>query len=101
MVINTKGEKKVIEIPIISIRPCKNQARVYFKRDEMQELAISIRENGILQPLTVRRVSKNEYELIAGERRLRAASMCGMKSCLLYTSPSPRDVEESRMPSSA
>ena len=80
MVINTKGEKKVIEIPIISIRPCKNQARVYFKRDEMQELAISIRENGILQPLTVRRVSKNEYELIAGERRLRAASMCGMKS---------------------
>ena len=72
MVINTKGEKKVIEIPIISIRPCKNQARVYFKRDEMQELAISIRENGILQPLTVRRVSKNEYELIAGERRLRA-----------------------------
>lgn len=80
MVINTKGEKKVIEIPIISIRPCKNQARIYFKRDEMQELAISIRENGILQPLTVRRVSKNEYELIAGERRLRAASMCGMKS---------------------
>ena len=39
MVINTKGEKKVIEIPIISIRPCKNQARVYFKRDELQELA--------------------------------------------------------------
>lgn len=79
MVINTKGEKKVIEIPIISIRPCKNQARIYFKREEMQELAISIRENGILQPLTVRRVSKNEYELVAGERRLRAASMCGMK----------------------
>lgn len=80
MVINTKGEKKVTEIPIISIRPCKNQARVYFKRDEMQDLAISIRENGILQPLTVRRVSKSEYELVAGERRLRAASMCGMKS---------------------
>lgn len=80
MVMNTKGEKKVVEIPIISIRPCKNQARIFFKRDEMQELAISIRENGILQPLTVRRVSRSEYELVAGERRLRAASMCGMKS---------------------
>ena len=60
MVINTKGEKKVIEIPIISIRPCKNQARVYFKREWMQGVAISIRENGNRPPLTVRRVSKNE-----------------------------------------
>lgn len=80
MVMNNKGERRVIELPIIAIRPCKNQARVYFKREEMQQLAISIRENGILQPLTVRRVSKTEYELIAGERRLRAASMCGMKN---------------------
>lgn len=77
---NNKNERKVIELPIIAIRPCRNQARIYFKRDEMQQLAISIRENGILQPLTVRRVSKTEYELIAGERRLRAASMCGMKN---------------------
>lgn len=80
MVMNNKNERRVIELPIIAIRPCKNQARVYFKREEMQQLAISIRENGILQPLTVRRVSKTEYELIAGERRLRAASMCGMKN---------------------
>ncbi len=78
MVMNNKNEKKVVEIPIIAIRPCKNQARAYFKREEMQQLALSIRENGIIQPLTVRRVSKTEFELIAGERRLRAASMCGL-----------------------
>lgn len=79
MVMNNKNEKKVVEIPIIAIRPCKNQARTYFRREEMQQLALSIRENGILQPLTVRRVSKTEFELIAGERRLRAASMCGLR----------------------
>ncbi len=79
MVMNNKNEKKVVEIPIIAIRPCKNQARIYFRREEMQQLALSIRENGILQPLTVRRVSKTEFELIAGERRLRAASMCGLR----------------------
>ncbi len=50
-----------------------------FNEDELAALSNSIEENGILQPLTVRKVTSSEYELIAGERRLRASVMAGMK----------------------
>lgn len=78
MIMSLKNENKVIQLPIVQIRPCRTQARNNFKRDELEELAQSIRENGILQPLTVRKISQTEYELVAGERRLRAANMCGI-----------------------
>ncbi|MDP4120454.1 MAG: ParB/RepB/Spo0J family partition protein [Bacillota bacterium] len=73
----TKEENKVLDIPILQIRPNKTQPRQYFNEEELKNLAQSIAANGILQPLTVRRISQNEYELIAGERRLRAAVMAG------------------------
>lgn len=74
-----KNENKISDIPIIKIRPNKAQPRKVFNEDELAALSNSIEENGILQPLTVRKVTSSEYELIAGERRLRASVMAGMK----------------------
>lgn len=74
-----KNESKITEIPIIKIRPNKSQPRKQFSETELVSLSHSISENGILQPLTVRKVSAMEYELVSGERRLRAAAMAGQK----------------------
>ena len=68
---------RVLYLPLGSIRPNPAQPRRVFDPAGLQELADSIREYGILQPLTVRR-RENGYELIAGERRLRAAGMAGL-----------------------
>ena len=74
-----KNENKISEIPIIKIRPNKAQPRREFCEQELKALSLSIEENGILQPLTVRKVSASEYELIAGERRLRASVLAGLR----------------------
>lgn len=68
-----------MDIPIRQIRPNQSQPRKTFKDEELNSLAASIEENGILQPLTVRRLNLQEYELVAGERRLRAAVIAGLK----------------------
>lgn len=69
---------KVVELSVDDISPNPHQPRRDFPESELSALSESIRLNGILQPLTVRRVGENGYELIAGERRLRAAKMAGM-----------------------
>ncbi len=61
------------DVPTGSITPNPNQPRVHFDEDALNDLANSIREIGVLQPLLVREVSAGKYELIAGERRWRAA----------------------------
>lgn len=65
--------------------PQPRPARRYFDPDGLSELADSIRAHGILQPLSVRRKGGGRYELIAGERRLRAAMICGLEQvpCLV------------------
>ena len=68
---------RVVFLPPRSIRPNPSQPRKVFREDALAELSDSIRQHGILQPLSVRRVG-NTYELIAGERRLRAAQMAGL-----------------------
>ena len=73
-----KKDAVVYQIPIEKIRSNPYQPRRYFQRAALEELAASIREYGILQPLTVRKMSGGYYELVAGERRLRAAEMAGM-----------------------
>ena len=80
-----KSENKVLDIPIIRIRPNKTQPRKNFDEDELLSLAQSITANGILQPLTVRKLNETEYELIAGERRLRASFLAGLSTvpCVL------------------
>jgi ParB family chromosome partitioning protein len=74
---------KVIEVEVSKIVPNPAQPRVIFDDYELSQLAISIQQNGVLQPLTVRRVEGGsesdtaKYELIAGERRLRASKLAG------------------------
>lgn len=75
----SKDGNKVVDIPIRQIRPNQSQPRKTFKDEDLNSLASSIEENGILQPLTVRRLNLQEYELVAGERRLRAAVIAGLK----------------------
>lgn len=65
--------------PIAFIQPNPYQPRKVFNPDELESLAASIKEKGILQPLVVRRIADNHYELIAGERRLRAAQMATLE----------------------
>lgn len=68
---------QVLLIPSDSIFPNPNQPRKVFDQSELVNLAISIRMNGILQPITVREV-ENGYELVSGERRLRASKLAGL-----------------------
>ena len=68
---------RVVFLPPRNIRPNPDQPRKHFREDALQELAESIRHHGILQPLTVRRVGAF-YELVAGERRLRAGQLAGL-----------------------
>ena len=69
----------VLELPILDIRRSPYQPRRDFKEDELRELADSLRNNGLVQPPTVRRNKDGKYELIAGERRLRAALLAGWR----------------------
>lgn len=73
-----KTENKILSIPQGDILPNPNQPRRRFDYDELEGLAQSIRANGILQPLLVRTLENGKYELIAGERRLRAARLIGL-----------------------
>ena len=76
---------RVLFLPVRDIRPNPNQPRTTFSLKGLEELSASIREHGILQPLTVRRAEDKGYELISGERRLRAAKMAGLDTvpCIL------------------
>ena len=65
------------EIPVSTIRPNRYQPRRDFKADELAELEASLKATGLLQPITVRPIGENSFELIAGERRLRAATQLG------------------------
>ena len=79
-------ENKVLNIATIQIRPNRTQPRRNFDEEELRSLSRSIVENGILQPLVVRRINNTEFELIAGERRLRAAVMAGLSKvpCVIH-----------------
>ena len=68
-----------LEVDIESIKPNRKQPRSIFNDEELSELAASIKEIGILQPPVVRKVGENQYELIMGERRLRASKLAGLK----------------------
>ena len=72
-----KTEAAIQEISIVSIRPNREQPRHKFREETIQELANSIREQGILQPIIVKK-SGATFELVCGERRLRAAQKCGL-----------------------
>ena len=66
-------------LPIYKVEPNKDQPRQDFDEEELQALADSIAEHGVIQPLTVRELSSGYYQIIAGERRWRAARLAGLK----------------------
>lgn len=73
-----KANTQIQFLPHDIIKPNPQQPRVRFDYNELEGLACSIRANGLLQPISVRLLENNEFELISGERRLRAARMIGM-----------------------
>jgi len=71
---------EIKQIPINRIAPSKTNPRTFFDERKLNELAKSIKKSGVVQPLLVRHLSGNSYELIAGERRLRASQRAGLTS---------------------
>ncbi len=73
-----EGRRGFALVPVAHIRPNRDQPRKHFSEQEIEELAASIREKGILQPMVVVYRGENHYELVCGERRFRAAQKCGL-----------------------
>ena len=68
-----------VNLPISQVEPGLNQPRKHFDEEALADLAESIRQHGMLQPLTVRRLASGYYQIIAGERRWRAARQAGLE----------------------
>lgn len=77
------GENNVFLCPLERIIPQKGQPRQHFETARIDELAASIKEHGLLEPLVVRRRGNDQFELIAGERRWRASQRAGLKEVLV------------------
>ncbi len=75
------------ELPVASIKPNLSQPRRYFDEEALEALASSVREHGVLQPVLVRPRPDGSYELLAGERRWRAAKLAGLQSIPALVSP--------------
>ncbi len=76
--LSEQSEAAPTTLPISAITPNSRQPRTVFDEDALDDLAASIKEYGVLQPLIVRPISEGQYELIAGERRLRASKKAGL-----------------------
>jgi ParB family chromosome partitioning protein len=72
------SQRNITYVNIESVRPNPYQPRKQFNKASLEELSESIRQYGVLQPINVRRISNSTYELVAGERRLRASKMAGL-----------------------
>lgn len=72
------GENKISKIKLSMIDPKSDQPRKYFDKEALEELAASISENGLLQPILVREYADSRYQIIAGERRFRASKLAGL-----------------------
>lgn len=79
-----RGASAINDIDIELIAPNPDQPRSTFDEEALEELAASIRELGIIQPLSLRKVAPNSYQIIAGERRYRAAKMAGLVTVPAY-----------------
>lgn len=73
-----------LEIPLSQIEVNPFQPRTHFDQQALQELADSIKVHGIIQPITVRRLAQDQYQLISGERRFQASKLAGLKSVPAY-----------------
>jgi ParB family chromosome partitioning protein len=74
------GEEELVQLPVGSLRPGKYQPRTRMDENSLAELAASIKARGVIQPIVARAVGSSQYEILAGERRWRAARMAGLES---------------------
>ena len=88
---NSARKDATAKLPVDAIRPGKYQPRTHMDEKALNELAASIRTQGLMQPLLVRPVGRDQYELIAGERRWRAAQLAGLTEVPVLV----RDVQDS------
>ena len=82
--VRTQGSSTINEISLDQIVPNSDQPRSLFDEDALQELANSISQIGIIQPITLRQISDNRFQIIAGERRWRASQIAGLKTIPAY-----------------
>jgi len=82
--VRPQGSSTINEIPLAQIEANPNQPRRDFDPDALQELATSIREIGIIQPITLRQIDDNRFQIIAGERRWRASQIAGLTAIPAY-----------------
>ena len=82
--VRPQGSSTINEIEISQIEANPNQPRREFDEEALQELANSIREIGIIQPITLRQVAEDRYQIIAGERRWRASQIAGLTAIPAY-----------------
>ena len=82
--VKTEGSSNLSEIAIAQIEPNPNQPRREFDQEALQELANSIHELGIIQPITLRKIEGQKYQIIAGERRWRASQLAGLTKIPAY-----------------
>lgn len=82
--VKTSGSSSINEIELSKISVNPNQPRREFDSIALQELADSIAEIGIIQPITLRQLSEDSYQIIAGERRYRASILAGLKTIPAY-----------------
>ena len=75
---------KIIDLPLEKINTNPNQPRTHFNEEALKELSKSIQQLGIIQPITVRKIDENNYQLISGERRYRASKIAGIKNIPSY-----------------
>lgn len=82
--VKTEGSSSIHEVPVSQIKANPNQPRREFDQTALQELADSIAEIGIIQPITLRKMEDDTYQIIAGERRFRASQLAGLASVPAY-----------------
>ena len=82
--VSTSGSSSINEVDIHSIKANPNQPRVEFDEEALEELAESIRQIGIIQPITLRQMEDGTYQIIAGERRWRASQRAGLDTIPAY-----------------
>lgn len=82
--VKTEGSSSINEIPLSQIQPNPDQPRHVFDEEALQELAVSIRQLGVIQPITLRKIDDDNYQIIAGERRYRASLIAELESIPAY-----------------
>lgn len=81
---DTQGSSSINEVPLSQIIPNPDQPRQEFSQEALEELSDSIKKIGVIQPVTLRKIEDDKYQIIAGERRYRASRMAGLESIPAY-----------------